>query len=204
VGSAKIASIGIAVRRWVTYHGIALNVSTDPKCFNSVIPCGHPNEKITSVERELGYAPDMTKVKEDFVETFCRLFEYATEAKIHQRAFEGERPAWLVRPVPCLAAIDRMEERLSQLELATACQSAHCPNLGECFERGTPAFMILGTRCTSGCRSCAVDKGVPDKVDLGEPERVARAAQMLGLKHVVVTSVTRDDLLPTSKGHWRL
>jgi lipoic acid synthetase len=74
------------------------------------------------------------------------------------------------------------------------CQSARCPNVGECFRRGTASFMILGTVCTRNCGFCAIDHGPPASVDPEEPSRVAEAAAMLRLHHVVVTSVTRDDL----------
>jgi lipoic acid synthetase len=114
----------------------------------------------------------------------------------------GRHPAWLVRPAPDPAAIDRMEARLGRMDLATVCQSAHCPNLGECFHRGTATFMILGKNCTRRCRFCAVDKGRMAPPDPGEPERVAQAALALGLNHVVVTSVTRDDLPDGGAGHF--
>ena len=190
--SAKVASVGLAVRRWVTYHGVALNVNIDPRGFNWIVPCGHPNEKITSMQRELGYRVDMSEVKKTFTEAFCRLFGYAEKRSEDKKG--SKHPRWLMRTAPDTFAIDQMEERLRRLELSTVCESAHCPNLGECFARGTATFMILGTRCTRRCRFCAVDKGRPEKVDPGEPERVARMAQELGLRYVVVTSVTRDDL----------
>ena len=182
-GFAKVASIGIAVRKWVTYHGVALNVNTDPDWFTWIVPCGHSHEKVTSMERELGRPLDLAEVKKRFVAEFCKAFGYGTK-----------HPPWLVRPAPSMEAIDRMEEKLCRLQLATVCQSAHCPNLGECFERGTATFMILGTRCTRRCRFCAVENDTPEDVDPEEPARVARAAQNLGLRYVVITSVTRDDL----------
>jgi lipoic acid synthetase len=83
---------------------------------------------------------------------------------------------------------------LSELELNTVCREAHCPNVGECFARGTATFMILGDVCTRDCAFCAVCSGQPRPVDPEEPHRVAEAARRLGLRHVVVTSVTRDDL----------
>lgn len=192
VGSSKIASIGIAVRRWVTYHGIALNVNAELEAFNWIVPCGHPNEKITSMERESGYPLDMAEVKKHFIKEFGTSFGYTQDTG--EDPIRTKHPAWLIRSAPSMAAIDRMTERLREWRLATVCQSAGCPNLGECFERGTATFMILGTRCTRGCRFCAVDQGAPQQVDPEEPERVARAAQILELEHVVITSVTRDDL----------
>jgi lipoic acid synthetase len=78
--------------------------------------------------------------------------------------------------------------------LHTVCQEANCPNIGECFARGTATFMILGDICTRCCRFCAVAHGIPEPPDPGEPQRLADAALQLKLKHVVITSVTRDDL----------
>jgi len=87
-----------------------------------------------------------------------------------------------------------MESFLEESGLHTVCESADCPNQVECFARRTCTFMILGDLCTRGCRFCAVSLGRPRPPDLDEPVRVARAAQTLGLRHAVVTSVTRDDL----------
>jgi lipoyl synthase len=83
---------------------------------------------------------------------------------------------------------------MRELKLHTVCQSAGCPNLPECFDRFTATFLILGARCTRQCRFCGVEKGIPLPPDTGEPERVASAVLALGLRHVVITSVTRDDL----------
>ncbi len=80
------------------------------------------------------------------------------------------------------------------LELNTVCQEAQCPNMGECWQHGVATFMILGDTCTRGCRYCAVNKGIPLGLDTEEPGRVAEAVSRMGLRHVVVTSVDRDDL----------
>ncbi len=188
VRDAKIASVGIAVKRWVTYHGIALNINTDPDWFRLIIPCGRSDERITSLCGELGSTISLSEVKQRFTETFRQVFGYldGRDSRV--------RPRWLQGPPIDPAAVGRMVKRLRRLKLATVCQSALCPNIGECFGRGTATFMILGTHCTRGCRFCAVEKGVPLPVDPQEPERVARAAHLMELKHVVVTSVTRDDL----------
>jgi len=192
VGGAKIASVGIAAKKWVTYHGVALNISTDPNWFNLIVPCGQQDEKITSIENEIGNRVDLSEVKKRFIKSFCRIFGYEVFSENSDNS--NRHPAWLVRPSPDLTAVDRMETKLGNLHLATVCQSAHCPNLGECFGRGTATFMILGTLCTRRCRFCAVEKGIPGPVDENEPVRIARAVQLLGLNHIVVTSVTRDDL----------
>lgn len=93
-----------------------------------------------------------------------------------------------------------MEQALAGLN--TVCREANCPNIGECFSRGTATFMILGNLCTRNCRFCAVRPGTPGGVDGQEPERLAEAAARLGLKHVVITSVTRDDLPDGGAGHF--
>jgi lipoic acid synthetase len=190
VGSAKVASIGVAVRKWVTYHGVALNVTTDPQWFDWIVPCGQADERITSMERALARSVDMGQVKARFVAAFK-----------HRFGCDGH-PSWLTRKAPPAPAVAGMEARLRQWRLATVCEAAHCPNLGECFGRGTATFMILGTYCTRGCRFCAVQKAAPQAVDPEEPARVAHAAASLGLKHVVVTSVTRDDLSDGGAAHF--
>ena len=192
VRGAKIASVGIAVRKWVTYHGIALNVATDGDGFRWIIPCGNRDETVTSMQAQLGRPVDMAEVKATFLGEFRRSFGY-----FDARTSNGARlrhPPWLVRRAPGTAAIDEMEGLIDKMRLATVCQSARCPNLGECFNRGTATFMILGDRCTRSCRFCAVPTGRPGPPDPEEPRRVAQTAQRLNLTYVVITSVTRDDL----------
>jgi len=103
-------------------------------------------------------------------------------------------PSWIRRRFPPQEEWERVERLLRSLSLHTVCESARCPNLGECFRRGTATFLILGDTCTRSCRFCAVKKGIPLPPDPEEPRRVAEAARTLNLRHVVVTSVTRDDL----------
>src|ERR1700716_1650102 len=86
-----------------------------------------------------------------------------------------------------------MKELVGRLKLHTVCESAACPNIGECWNRRTATFMILGNVCTRRCGFCAVQKGAPLEVDYDEPRRVAEACEILGLKYAVVTSVNRDD-----------
>ncbi|HUV30935.1 MAG TPA: lipoyl synthase [Acidobacteriota bacterium] len=106
----------------------------------------------------------------------------------------GRKPDWLkVRAIggPRFGQVSAL---LKEYGLNTVCQAANCPNRGECFGRGTATFLILGPICTRNCRFCDVPGGTPVKPDATEPARVALAARRLGLRHVVVTSVTRDDL----------
>ncbi len=107
---------------------------------------------------------------------------------------ERRFPPWLRKKIPANQFSLNTRHILKKYNLNTVCQSAKCPNLGECFARDTATFMLLGTTCTRDCRFCAVEKGplLPPKEE--EPRQVARAARDLGLRHVVLTSVTRDDL----------
>ena len=116
-----------------------------------------------------------------------------------RRAF----PPWLKVQWPSRYD-DRTRRLLEGLRLNTVCQSAECPNLGECWNRGTATFMILGEQCTRACRFCAVKtgRGAPLESLADEPARVAQAAKRLGLRHVVVTSVDRDDLDDEGAGHF--
>ena len=103
-------------------------------------------------------------------------------------------PAWLVKKTPKLHNIRRIRELLGDARVPTVCEEAKCPNIGECYSRRTCTFMILGDVCTRRCAFCGVNKGLPQPLDPAEPERLAAAAQKLGLNYVVITSVTRDDL----------
>lgn len=113
----------------------------------------------------------------------------------------SRKPEWLKKRIDPVAEA-QMEALLRSLSLYTVCEGANCPNRSECFKSKTATFMILGDVCTRGCRYCAVSKGAPQPVDPQEPERVALAAEQLGLKHIVVTSVTRDDLPDGGGAHF--
>ena len=107
----------------------------------------------------------------------------------------ARRPEWLKVRIPGGDNYFELKQLMRGLELHTVCESARCPNVGECWGHRTATFMILGELCTRRCGFCAVPKGRPaGEVDRGEPERVAEAAAGMGLKYVVVTSVDRDDL----------
>jgi len=104
-----------------------------------------------------------------------------------------ERPSWLRAPAPAGENYQELKGLVRDLKLHTVCESAGCPNVGECWNRRTATFMILGNVCTRRCGFCAVQKGPPMAVDYDEPRRVAEACAALGLKYAVVTSVNRDD-----------
>ena len=104
-----------------------------------------------------------------------------------------KKPDWL-RVNYNAAAIQEISGLMASLKLNTVCKEASCPNMGECYKKHTATFMILGTQCTRNCRFCNVTHGRPQPVDPDEPAHLAEAVEALGLRHVVVTSVTRDDL----------
>src|ERR1700676_214745 len=103
------------------------------------------------------------------------------------------RPAWLRAPAPVGENFRNLKHLVETLKLHTVCESAACPNIGDCWNRRTATFMILGNVCTRRCGFCAVQKGAPLAVDYDEPRRVAEACSALGLKFAVITSVNRDD-----------
>lgn len=111
-------------------------------------------------------------------------------------------PEWLKKKIPSCGDIQSTRNLIGDLGLNTVCSSARCPNQGECYSRRTATFLILGGICTRGCRFCAVEKGSPPPLDPQEPRKVAEAVAALGLKHAVITSVTRDDLTDGGASHF--
>ncbi|MDX1420434.1 MAG: lipoyl synthase [Rubricoccaceae bacterium] len=107
----------------------------------------------------------------------------------------GARPDWLRVKLPYGETFRSVQETIERYDLHTVCASARCPNMGECWTAGTATFMVLGDVCTRSCSFCAVHTGRPEAYDLDwdEPRRVAEAARLMGLRHVVVTSINRDD-----------
>lgn len=113
---------------------------------------------------------------------------------------ERRLPEWLKVRMPGSVGYIEMRQKLRTAELHTVCEEAHCPNIGECWERRSATFMILGDICTRACRYCAVSSGKPSAIDLDEPVRLARTVEQLRLRYVVITSVDRDDL--SDGGAW--
>jgi lipoic acid synthetase len=117
-------------------------------------------------------------------------------------------PEWLITEVRRAKQgrgaemVSQTRDLLDRLHLPTVCDSARCPNRGECFSHHTATFLILGDVCTRGCAFCAVKKGKPLALEVDEPQRLARAVSQLGLRHVVITSVTRDDLPDGGSAHY--
>lgn len=130
VNGAKIASVGIAVRKWVTYHGAALNISIDPRRFNLIVPCGQPHEKMTTLNTETGRQIDLAEVKYRFIAAFCRVFGRA------------------ILPAPDPPAIHPIETRLDDPGLAAVRPNGHCPKPENCFAKGSDTFLRHDQRTT--------------------------------------------------------
>lgn len=120
----------------------------------------------------------------------------------NSRVGPGRKPDWLKKTLPQSGVLQRMETLLRDRHLHTVCESALCPNLGECFAAGTATFLIMGDVCTRDCGFCGVAAGRPAPLDPCEPMNVADAVSRLGLRHAVVTSVTRDDLEDGGAKHY--
>jgi lipoic acid synthetase len=112
------------------------------------------------------------------------------------------KPAWLRAKIPGGAIYQQTTQIVREHKLHTVCESAQCPNLGECWSRKTATIMILGNICTRSCGFCAVQTGRPTELDRDEPRRVAEAIRLMGLRHAVITSVARDELLDGGAAIW--
>jgi lipoyl synthase len=112
------------------------------------------------------------------------------------------KPTWLRAKLPSGPGYAAVRNLVDEHRLHTVCQSAQCPNLGECWSRGTATVMILGNICTRSCQFCAIQTGRPTELDLGEPARVAEAVATMRLRHCVITSVARDELTDGGASVW--
>jgi len=201
----KIASIGIAVRRWISYHGIAINISTDLSYFQAISPCSQDGRVMTSLAQLGGTVPSMTEAKEVLVESFAEVFTECPKKAILTAQSTPVRPAWIRNKAPGSPEYLRTHELVRSLSLHTVCEEAKCPNIGECWAHRTATFMIMGDECTRRCRFCSVRDGTLSTLkplDIMEPHRVAEAIAKLGLRHAVITSVNRDDLPDMGARHF--
>lgn len=121
--------------------------------------------------------------------------QYTPEGKIR-------KPDWLRVKLPVGEEYKKVRKIVSDHKLHTICESGNCPNMGECWSAGTATVMILGNVCTRSCGFCAVNTGRPEEVDPYEPLRVAKSVKLMGLKHIVITSVDRDDLKDGGSETW--
>ena len=202
----KICAVGVRVARGSTQrrtmHGFALNVDPDLRYMRDhIVPCGIAEWPVTSL-REEGSQATMHEVAE-VVGRLATARWGSTDR--HDVAWEYEpdvvgmqiaerKPEWLRPRVDHGTEVLKTKKTLRDLHLVTVCEEAGCPNLSECWRDGTATFMVLGERCTRACGFCLVDTRKPDEPDVHEPGRVAQAVQRMGLQHVVLTMVARDDL----------
>ncbi|MFC1489980.1 lipoyl synthase [Candidatus Latescibacterota bacterium] len=114
----------------------------------------------------------------------------------------SRKPRWLTQKIRSGGTGRNVKSLINGLNLNTVCSEAKCPNSGECFSKGTATFLILGNRCTRNCGFCAIGRGIPQPPDHKEPVQIAEAVSLLDLNHVVITSVTRDDLPDGGAGHF--
>lgn len=218
VDDRKICSIGLRFKRWISSHGLALNVDVDCRPYEYIDPCSDPNANYTTMEKELSRAPMMESVCDVLVEAIEHVFEASGEKVPEETPWEmaygdvpereerkllprrgGEdnpkhKPSWLKAELPGGDEYKEIQDIMEEKDLNTVCEEASCPNLGECWGRGTATFMILGDTCTRACGFCDVDTGKDLDVDKLEPLRVAHAVDQMNLDHTVITSVNRDDL----------
>ncbi|SVD99672.1 uncharacterized protein METZ01_LOCUS452526, partial [marine metagenome] len=112
------------------------------------------------------------------------------------------KPSWIRAKLPSGPGFEQVRQLVDDNQLHTVCESARCPNMGECWSRGTATLMILGNVCTRACSFCAVETGRPPELDLGEPARAAEAVAKMNLRHCVLTSVARDELPDGGASVW--
>ena len=122
--------------------------------------------------------------------------------KIDSTLHQQKKPDWIKVRLPSNPVFFSTKDLISDLRLHTVCESAQCPNRWECWSGGTATFMIAGDRCTRACGFCAVDTAKPFALEVDEPQRVAEGVKRLGLKHVVITAVARDDLADGGADHF--
>ncbi|HVA42132.1 MAG TPA: lipoyl synthase [Acidimicrobiales bacterium] len=209
----KIAAVGIRITRERSMHGFALNVDPDMAMFGHIVPCGIADRPVTSMAAE-GVRAGMREVVAALTSHAARrwgpqvdLAEAAwTLPSVPARPTPGRpetpgavavtdrKPAWLRVKADMGPDYRRIRSVMRTHDLVTVCEEAGCPNIFECWADGTATFMINGERCTRACGFCLVDTRRPFAPDPDEPKRVAEAAAGMGLAHVVVTAVARDDL----------
>jgi lipoyl synthase len=199
----KVCSIGVGVKKWVSYHGLALNISPDLENFRAIEACGETGDQVTSLAelaqldgRDL---PSWEEVRAAMLEGFHVAFEIDLTEKIVEKKSDTRqpKPSWLKVRAPGSPEYLETKKLVKSLKLNTVCEEAQCPNIGECWSHHTATFMIMGELCTRRCSFCAVKDGTLDSLeplDALEPFRVGKAVKELGLEHVVITSVDRDDL----------
>ncbi|SDP47662.1 lipoyl synthase [Desulforhopalus singaporensis] len=193
VGAFKLASIGVSCKQWITRHGMSINVNNRLDDFSVINPCGFDSNIMTSLAFLTEEKISPQHVTKKLVNHFTQIF--SLDLQISGLPAAGLRqPPWLYSKLPVGNVVEETQALLEGLNVNSICREANCPNSGDCFHHGIATFLIMGVNCTRNCSFCGVTNAPPRPLDPGEPKQVALAAQRLNLKHVVITSVTRDDL----------
>ncbi len=196
VGAKKVAFIGIEWEAGQLMHGFSVNLNNDLDDFWKIIPCGFDPAIVSSVAQILGKKIEFR----EFTELLQQIFGKVFQVPLHPTTYTdlllitGMRPPWLTVSQFQTPAHQDVRNILDKLQLDTVCESAVCPNRGECFSRHTATFLLLGNCCTRNCGFCAVPKGKPQLPDQKVIPRIVKAVEAMHLDYVVLTSVTRDDL----------
>ncbi len=164
VNGKEIAAIGLRIKRWVTMHGFALNVNTDLEHFSLINPCGFSDIKATSMAKLLCQDISMEAVTEKLLAHFSQVFDAQLEWGsdiLEELSARRRLPFWFGQKPADPEITSTMERLLHGLSLHTICESAHCPNIGECFSRRTATFLILGDICTRHCAFLCGKEGLP-------------------------------------------
>ena len=225
---AKIAALGLKVRNGCTYHGLAVNVAMDLAPFADIDPCGYPGLAVTQLA-DLGVDADRRRRRAPSSRRCSPRISHrnddhdiahrsaaanaagvkhkgdAKTARIPIKVVAAERlkkPDWIRVRAPSSPRFNEIKQILREHNLHTVCEEASCPNIGECFSKGTATFMIMGDICTRRCPFCDVGHGRPLPLDADEPRNLAKTIAALKLRYVVITSVDRDDLRDGGAQHF--
>jgi len=192
VSGREVAQYQTHMRDDVAMASLVIHTNPDPAAYDAIRDGGGGRAEITTLT-ELGMPIErQDAVRESLVGHYEEVFD--SRVVIPQRSeLKTAKPPWLRAKMPSASGTRRVREIIGDQRLHTVCESARCPNLGECWAHGTATFMINGNVCTRSCSFCAVFTGRPLPIDPDEPRRVAEAARTMGLRYVVVTAVNRDE-----------